>query len=53
MAALSIRVIPCLSLCSSRLSSGSNAENASAPYRWVDSTIARYILSLTCMDTWW
>ena len=26
---------------------------ASAPYRRVDSTIARYILPLTRMDTWW
>ena len=26
---------------------------ASVPYRRVDSTIARYILPLTCTDTWW
>ena len=29
------------------------AVQASAPYRRVDSMIARYILPLTCMDTWW
>ncbi|KAK2185339.1 hypothetical protein NP493_239g00000 [Ridgeia piscesae] len=46
MAALSVRVFPCLSLCPSWLSSGSNAY-ASAPYRRVDSTSALYILPLT------
>ncbi|KAK2171094.1 hypothetical protein NP493_1104g04058 [Ridgeia piscesae] len=38
MAALFVRVCPCLSLCPSRLSSRSNAD-ASAPYKRVDSTV--------------
>ena len=66
MAALSVRVFPCLSCSPSMLSSWLKAYVAHCkhaafspvvckdlgPYRRVNSTIARYILPLTCVDTW-